>query len=439
METHAMTQPQNEDRLQAVIDELVGAAKRGEDTAPQAAALRELVGRLQTANEHLVLATVKAQVLQEESELRNRRQNEFLAMLAHELRNPMAPIAASAELLKRITAAHPMLPRVQQIVGRQVGHMARLLDDLLDASRIANGTVKLQRAVVALADVLQHSIEVSKPFLDARSQTLHVEAAPAQLCINGDLVRLSQVFSNILINASKYSAEGESVRLWVQEDGDGVLIAIEDKGRGIEPELQPHVFDLFVQGARSLDRTEGGMGIGLAVARGLTEMHGGSIAVRSDGAGTGSRFEIRLPLAHAAGEDDAPASPRLPLPASAGCAVLIVEDNADFVATLSALLELEGHRVSVAENGHTGLALVQQGEFDAIVCDLGLPGIDGYELARQARRLAREPRPFMIALTGYSQQEDRKRAAAAGFDHYLTKPPEPGELLRLIASRRALS
>lgn len=421
-----------EDRLQQAIDRLQQVVGSNPDAAGEIAVVRQILQGMRDANENLVLATVKAQALQEEADLRNRRQTEFLAMLAHELRNPMAPIRSAAELLGKITAAHPLLPKVQQIVDRQVGHMARLLDDLLDASRISSGKISLRRAIVPLEDVLAHALEVSKPFIERRQQHLECQMPGTPVYVDGDSVRLSQVFSNLLINASKYSPDKGNISLQTRLVLDSVVITVRDDGRGIDPELLPHVFELFVQGDRSLDRTESGLGIGLSIARGITEMHGGRITARSDGAGTGASFEVMLPLAKL----DAPDAGNLSGPSLSerGCRrrILVIEDNADFASTLSVILELEGHFVQHAADGLSGLALAQDHAFDLILCDIGVPRLNGYDLIAQLRKQMAHPRPRAIAMSGYSQPEDRQRALDAGFDDYLVKPFPNSRLLELL-------
>jgi len=426
----------NEDRLHQTLDRLAEATRNDEQVQQDLALLKDLLAQLRTANENLVLATVKAQALQEDADLRNRRQNEFLAMLAHELRNPMAPISNAAQLLKKVTSAHPMLPKLQEIIDRQVHHMVHLLDDLLDASRIQCGKVHLQRSVIALSDVIGQAVELSRPSMEGRAQQLDIQSGMAPAFVHGDLVRLSQVFSNLLINASKYTQDGGRISLQVRSLDDSVIVTVRDNGRGIDAKLLPHVFDLFVQDERGLDRAEGGLGIGLSVAKGLVELHGGRITVRSDGPGLGSTFEVLLPLATARGathRQDAGSGARS---ASSGLRILIMEDNADFATTLMTLLELEGHFVQVAHDGIAGLNAALAHPFDALICDIGLPRLNGYEVIAQVRRQQEAPRPLAIALSGYGQPEDRQKALDAGFDRHLTKPLQGNELFEVLATCR---
>lgn len=424
----------NADKVQTAIDSLIEKIRENMDPSEEIGALKQLVAQLQVANENLVLATVKAQTLQEEADLRNRQQNQFLAMLAHELRNPMAPISNAAQLLEKITVAHPLLDTVQEIIQRQVSHMARLLDDLLDASRINSGKVTLQKKSISLGEVLTQAVEVCRPFLEKRRQRLNIDVNNADVSIDADLLRLSQVFSNLLINASKFTQEEGQITLCAEVSGDAVKVSVQDNGKGIEPELQPHIFDLFVQGPRELDRSEGGLGIGLAVAKGITEMHGGRITAKSEGLGTGALFEVSLPLATTPFFKEPADLPVLRKPSAGGCLILIVEDNADLVSTLCLRLELEGHQVMTATDGLAGLSLARQHPYDVLICDIGLPGLDGYEVITQIRQQKERAQPFAIAISGYGQPEDRTRALNAGFDHYMVKPVIGDKLLHLIAS-----
>lgn len=427
----------DDDRLQRAIDDLIAQVRADQSGAEEIRSLKLLISQLRDANQNLVLATVKAQTLKEEAETLNRRQNEFLAMLAHELRNPMAPISNAAILLEKIIAAHPLLPQIQGIISRQVGHMAHLLDDLLDASRITSGKVSLKKSTATLNEVLAHSVEVSRPFIEKRAQQLIIEPVSESILIDADVVRLSQVFSNLLINASKFTHEGGKIVLSARLHLDTVLVSVKDNGKGMEQELQPHIFDLFTQGPRSLERSEGGLGIGLSIAKGLVELHGGRITARSDGIGFGSEFSVMLPTLHnpAANQPVMPAM--ITSPAAQCCRVLLIEDNADSNATLQMLLEFEGHHVTAALDGLTGVSLAKANAYDIIICDIGLPGMDGYEVMSQIRRQADRPRPFAIGLSGYGQPEDRARAIEAGFDHYLIKPVKSEFLIHLLATRHA--
>ena len=284
------------------------------------------------------------------------------------------------------------------------------------------------------AQVIEHAVEVSQPFIDKRKQQLTVELQPESALIDGDAVRLAQVFSNLLINASKFTQDEGRIKLMAEmRSDDSITVLVKDNGIGIAPHIRPHIFDLFMQGSRSLARTEGGLGIGLTVARSIVEMHGGSITVTSDGAGLGSEFSVTLPV-HGVAEQSI-AGPTVTAKPGGHCRVLIIEDNVDASAMVQMLLELDGHSVSLASNGIDGLSMAMTNAHEVIVCDIGLPGMDGLEFVRNLRRQSSEPMPLMIATSGYGQPADRARALEAGFNAYLVKPIESDQLLRLIASQ----
>jgi len=412
-------------RLEVLEQE--NARLRAELDASQA-----LAATLREANQHLVLATVDAQTSRDDAEETNRRQNEFLAMLAHELRNPLVPISVSASLLERAPAIQGQLVRLTGVIQRQVGHMARLLDDLLDAARLSSGKITLAVQPLRLGDMLDQAVETVQPRVRERNQQLFLSAARAGVMVDGDPVRLTQVFTNLIGNASKYTQDGGRIRVEVDViPGDGVDVTIADNGAGMSSETIGSAFELFTQGPRSLARTEGGLGVGLNVVRNLVTMHGGSVSAASAGPGQGSTFTVRLPLSQSAAPADVLA-PGVLAPGSAR-RILVVEDNEDAADVLRMLLELEGHQVEIAADGHTGLALAMEGRFDAVVCDIGLPGLDGFELMTRLRAAAPDIRPLTVALSGYGQPSDRERALAAGFDRYLVKPVGPGILVEALA------
>jgi signal transduction histidine kinase len=398
-------------------------------------ALAENVARLRDANEHLVLAAINAQGLRDDAEAANRRQNEFLAMLAHELRNPLVPISMSSMLLERTANASPQILNFSKVIRRQVDHMASLLDDLLDAARISSGKITLNLEPLSLSGTIDQALETVLPRMRERGQQLDLDIdLPAEeLGTRGDRVRLTQVFTNLIGNASKYTGDGGRIRLTVRREGGELVAVVSDNGSGIAPEVLPHIFDLFTQGPRSLARSEGGLGVGLNVVRNLVTMHGGSITAESGGVGQGSRFTLRLPgCALPAAE---PPAPEPVAAAEAGCRVLIIEDNPDACETLKAFLDMEGHEVAMAHDGQAGLDALLAHSFDVVVCDIGLPGMDGLEVMSRLRASGAGARPVAIGLSGYGQAEDRARAAAAGFDHYLVKPVDPDALLALVAAR----
>ena len=381
----------------------------------------ELVRKLREANENLVVTSLRAQDLQDQAEAAVQRQTEFLSMLAHELRNPLAPISMAADLLGKISSAHPQLPRIQQIISRQVSHMKHLLDDLLDASRVSSGKITLKKSQLLLADMVQSAAEISQPVLNSHNQELMIDLPQQPVVIDGDATRLSQVFSNLLINASKYSPPGKSISLSARHSADGkVTVSIKDQGVGIEPGVQSYIFDLFTQAPRTLDRSEGGLGIGLSMVRTLVELHGGSVQVHSDGLGHGSEFTVVLPLV--AKPDPPEADRAVPALPARSCRILIIEDNVDANETLNFCLSFEGYKVASAFDGPTGLAMAQKGNFDVVMCDIGLPGMDGYEVLRQLKPSDVQPVPYCIAMTGYDSLDHRDQAQNAGFDSYLVKP-----------------
>jgi signal transduction histidine kinase/ActR/RegA family two-component response regulator len=400
--------------------------------------LDDTVAQLREANENLVLAAVQAQHLQEDAEAANRRQNEFLAMLAHELRNPLSPIGMAASLLDRTPNATPQLHKLSRVIGRQVDHMAKLLDDLLDAARISSGKITLSTEPLVLADVLQQAVETVQPCVQERRQRLQIELPPESVVVEGDQVRLTQVFTNLLANASKYTPDGGTLRLTARAEPGEVAVGIEDNGNGIAPEIIPYIFDLFTQGPRALARSEGGLGVGLNVVRNLVSMHAGTVAAESRGAGQGSCFTVHLPRS---GERSIDRGPSQVAVTGGRKRVLVVEDNPDTCATLAACLREEGHEVITALDGRSGLAAALERPYDVIVCDVGLPGLDGLGLIRAVRAAvggaAGGSRPLAIAMTGYGQPEDVARGLEAGFDHYLVKPVGLEALLPLIGATSA--
>ena len=392
----------------------------------------DLVCKLREANQNLVIASLRAQELQDQAEASVQRQTEFLSMLAHELRNPLAPIAMASQMLEKITSAHPQLPHIQQIITRQVAHMKRLLEDLLDASRISSGKINLQKAPLLLTDMIHDAVELSEPSLTKHHQQLVIDLPLQPVELNGDAVRLSQVFSNLLLNASKYSAPNKSIVLSARLLANGtVAISVKDEGIGIAADMQPYIFDLFTQVPRTLDRSEGGLGIGLSMVRTLVEMHDGAVQVRSKGLNCGSEFIVVLPVSTEVLALDAGLA--LPRQVARSCRILIIEDNVDANQTLNFCLTYEGHCVSSAYSGPAGLAMAKKGGYDIVVSDIGLPGMSGYELLHQVRLLGLVPAPYCIAMTGYDQQSFRAEAEEVGFDSYLVKPVSMETLQEVIS------
>ena len=391
----------------------------------------ELVSKLREANQNLVISSVRAQELQAQAEAASQRQNEFLSMLAHELRNPLAPIVMAAEILRKILSAHPQLPQIHEIIVRQATHMTQLIDSLMEASRVNTGKITLHKRPLLLSEVIESAVGISQPFIDRRKQKLIVNLPTAPIVIDGDMVRLAQVFSNLLINATKFAPEHDGITVSACLLPDAVAVSVKDHGVGIAPEIAPFIFDLFTQGPRTLERSQGGLGIGLSLVRTLTEMHGGTVSVHSDGEGLGSEFTVTLPLCNQSlpGGDDpvlatVPVCPRR---------ILIIEDNRDANETLNFCLSLDGHTVTSAFDGPTGLDIARDNHPDIIFCDIGLPGMDGYEVVRQLRMQCFGPVPVCIAMTGYDQPDYQSRGLDAGFDRYLVKPVSIDVLTRLIS------
>jgi signal transduction histidine kinase/ActR/RegA family two-component response regulator len=395
-------------------------------------ALEAVVLQLREANQNLVIATFGAQDLQAKAESDNHRQEEFLSMLAHELRNPLAPIAMAADLIGKIKDAHPQLPKLQGIIVRQASHMSHLVDDLLDASRISTGKITLKKRTLRLSEIIDAAVETSRPFIDQRRQNLQIELPPELIAIDGDLVRLAQVFSNLLINATKFTRAGGNIFVTASKVPSAIAVTVRDDGVGIAPDAQAFIFDLFSQGPLLLDRAQGGLGIGLSLVRTIVEMHGGNVSVRSEGLDMGSEFIVLLPTT---GELPAPESNSVAKSAAA-CRrrILIIEDNADANESLNDFLSMEGHIVTSAFDGSSGLAMARDNVYDVIVCDIGLPGIDGYELGGQLLADPSKKLPLLIALSGYDTMESRIKAAAAGFSHYLVKPVAIDMLMGIISS-----
>jgi signal transduction histidine kinase/ActR/RegA family two-component response regulator len=356
----------------------------------------------------------------------NRRKDEFLAMLAHELRNPLAPIKTASEILARKFAEDQQATKTIAIVKRQVTHLVRIVDDLLDVARITEGRIELRPAPVPVSAIVSDAVEIVEPLLRERNHKLLVGAIFERLYLSVDHARLVQCMANVLTNAAKYTDPGGEIRIEVQKRGNRLAIIVSDSGVGISPELLPRIFDLFVQGARSLDRAQGGLGIGLSVVKRLVEMHDGTITAQSDGLGRGSTFVLDLPLI------DPPRSLE-PLATKAGLRarrILIVDDNADAADTLAALLRLEGHEAHTVYTGRDAISVAGTSSPDVVLLDIGLPDMSGYEAARLLRSKLNSVR--LVALTGYGQIEDLGRARAAGFDGHLVKPIDIETLTRTL-------
>jgi signal transduction histidine kinase len=373
-----------------------------------------------------------AERLKNEQALRSadRRKDEFLATLGHELRNPLAPIMNSLEILK-LSGAFEDGRTLQActVMERQVHHLNRLVDDLLEVSRITRGIIEVKRESLDLSAIVRAAIETSRPVLDNLRHELIVNLAAEPMCVGGDPVRLTQVFANLLNNAAKYTNHGGHITVSSRRDNGDALISVKDDGIGIAPAVLPQVFDMFMQVDRSTRRSQGGLGIGLTLVRSLVGMHGGSVEARSDGPGLGSEFIVRLPVQADATVTQAPPRPIEPLPARR---ILIVDDSRDGGESLAMLLRVLGAEVALAHSGRRALECVETFKPDVVLLDIGMPGMDGYEVARRIRANPANRHLSLIALTGWGQDEDRRRSVAAGFNHHLVKPADIDQLRQLL-------
>lgn len=366
----------------------------------------------------------------------DQRKNEFLAMLGHELRNPLAPIRNAVQVLRMLNIAEPTLEWSRDVIERQVGHMARLLDDLLDLARIKQGKVRLQRERFELSEAVDNAVETCRPLIDERQQALTVLRSAEPQWIEGDRVRLAQVVSNLLNNAAKYTEKGGKISLSVASESTEAVIRIRDNGIGIAAEILPHVFDLFTQADRSLAHAQGGLGIGLTLVRNLVEMHGGTVAAASAGIGQGSEFTVRLPrLPLPLPRPESP--PAESAPPADKLRILVVDDFADAAESLALLLGVLGNEVETADCGAKAIERALEFLPQVVLLDIGLPDLDGYEVARRLRALPQTRQAKLIALTGYGQPEDCERSHAAGFDRHLLKPVDPEMLSALLADLAA--
>ncbi|MGZ8950185.1 MAG: hybrid sensor histidine kinase/response regulator [Methylobacter sp.] len=361
----------------------------------------------------------------------DRRKDEFLAMLAHELRNPLTPINNAAHILAMLKLEDPRLSWATEIIKRQVSHLTHLVDDLLDVSRIARGKISLKKERLDLVEVIKPVLETARGPIQAKQQHLDVSLPEQPILLEGDSVRLSQVLLNLLDNASKYSLEGGQIEVNVQLLGDEVEIQVRDNGTGISAELLPTIFDLFQQGTRTLDRSQGGLGIGLTLVKRLVELHGGQVTASSPGAGLGSTFNIRLPTIDEAASCTA-SETATPSPNS-GLRVLVVDDDADVRESTALLMELNGYEVKMADSGEHAITLIEAFHPAIVLLDIGMPGENGYQVAQRIRSLPNGGDLLLIALSGYGRAEDLARSQETGFDHHLVKPLNFSTLFDLLS------
>jgi CheY-like chemotaxis protein len=364
----------------------------------------------------------------------DRRKDEFLAMLAHELRNPLSAIHNALQLARK-SRKPEHLAWAQDVIGQQVKHLARLIDDLLDVSRITRGKIQLRRERQDLAPIIHRAVETVRPLIEARQHQLTVSLTSGPLRLEADPTRLEQILVNLLTNAAKYTEEGGRIRLTGRRDGGELVLAVRDDGVGIAPEMLPHVFEPFTQVARSLDRSQGGLGIGLTLVQKLAEMHGGSVSAASDGPGRGSEFTVRLPAPR---EVPAPPEPQATAAGGAGrgLRILVVDDNRISARGLADLLGLSGHEVRTAFDGRAALDAARRHRPEVVLLDIGLPEMDGYQVAAQLRREEGLKDALIVAITGYGQEQDLRRSREAGFDRHLVKPVDLEALEELLRSRQ---
>jgi signal transduction histidine kinase/CheY-like chemotaxis protein len=398
---------------------------------------RDEVGVLSLAADRVVLALEQTRLYEAEQRARAEAEaaslakDQFLAMLAHELRNPLASIRTAAHVIRLKGVDDTKIREAQAVVERQTNHLARILDDLLDVSRITRGKIELHRSPTALQPIVADAVETARPLLEGRQHTLSVSLPSEPVLVDADPTRLSQALGNLLTNAAKYTRPEGRIAVTAAVEGAEVVIRVADTGVGISAELLPRVFDLFMQADLSLARSQGGLGIGLTLVRNLVELHEGTVTAHSEGIDRGSEFVVRLPVA--AQERETASEGGGPVAGGRGRHVLVVEDNEDAREMLRAALELDGHRVQVAATGTSGLARALSRRFDVAIIDIGLPGMDGYALARRLRQAGARC-PYLIAVTGYGQPDDRRRALEAGFDTHLVKPVDARELSQMIAT-----
>ena len=364
----------------------------------------------------------------------DRRKDEFLATLAHELRNPLAPIRQAALISKAPAATDAQKRWSHDVIDRQVQHMSLLLDDLLDISRVTRGTLALRMQLTELATVIESAVETARPTIDTKRHNLSVDIPAEPVHFTADPLRVAQVLSNLLTNAAKYTDPEGDIRITACCEGENVVIRVADSGIGISAAALPRVFNMFSQVHSNTDRSEGGLGIGLSLAKGLIELHGGTIEADSGGLGCGSEFTVRLPWRTTAGKSQHVATAvSAPQPARQR-RILIADDNRDSAETLAALLRMEGHEVTSVHDGPVALSVFGELKPDVALLDIGMPGLTGYEVARKMRQSGPKVSLTLIAITGWGQDIDKERAFAAGFDHHLTKPVDPQRLVELLKS-----
>jgi signal transduction histidine kinase/ActR/RegA family two-component response regulator len=391
-------------------------------------------GEAERSADGLRVALAERARVEEQLREADRRKDDFLAMLAHELRNPLAPMLTAVQLMERKQQAGLGTEREREVVERQVHHMRRLVDDLLDVSRVTRGKIQLRTHPMDLVASVGRAVEAARPFADSRGHTLRVELPGGPVWTEADPVRLVQVFTNLLHNAAKYSEPGGHITLTLAREGGEAVVRVADTGMGIPAEALPHLFEPFMQVARTLDRAQGGLGLGLTLVKQLVEMHGGRVEAASEGVGRGSVFTVCLPLLPGERVPVVPVEePAEREVSTGGRRVLVVDDNVDAAELLGEVLEMDGHRVTVVHDGVAALERMGAEAPEVVFLDIGLPGMDGYEVARRIRERSDGTGPRLVAVTGYGQASDRQRSREAGFDAHLVKPVELERVRELVA------
>jgi CheY-like chemotaxis protein/two-component sensor histidine kinase len=363
----------------------------------------------------------------------HRRKDEFLAMLSHELRNPLAPIINAVRLLSFQKHEDDLQHQARTVIERQVGQLTRLIDDLLEVSRITTGRIHLQKERIGLNGIVERAVETARPLLDQHHHELLVSLSPQPLWLHADAARIEQVVVNLLTNAAKYTTDGGHISIALNREGDQAVLQVRDTGVGIAPELLPHIFDLFTQADRSLDRSQGGLGIGLSLVQRLVEMHNGKVEVESE-VGKGSEFVVRLPVMVTPTSSLPAPKPEAPNQTGPSLRVLVVDDNVDAAQTLRMLLKTTGHDVFTVYDGPTALKAVLDFRPNVVLLDIGLPGLDGFEVAKRLREDQSLNDVVLIAMTGYGQAEDLQRSKEAGFNHHLVKPADFEKVCNILAT-----
>ena len=390
---------------------------------------------LQTISHYVTVVCERARLLRELRDT-DRRKDEFLATLAHELRNPLAPIRNALQIIA-LSDEGAALEHARSMMERQLGQMVRLIDDLLDVSRITVGKLELRKERIALATVLASAVETARPLIDASGHALHVAGTADPVYLDADPVRLAQVFSNLLNNAAKYMDRGGRIDVTTSRRGEQICVTVSDTGRGIPAEALSQVFDMFSQVDRSLERSHGGLGIGLTLVKRLVEMHGGRVEVRSEGAGKGTQVSVHLRAVSASPSPDAARPGQRPRAASRSFRILVADDNQDAAESLAMMLRMMGNHVRTVHDGEQAVAEAAAFRPDVILLDIGMPRMNGYDAAREIRGQGWGARMVLVALTGWGQDEDKRRASQAGFDRHFTKPVSPADLERLLGELSA--